>query len=95
MVKILKGYDEYTVRLSQAELNTISLLLGDYNGDDYIRDIGEDFEDYPHEPDNANNNYITGVKADELYNAFYKHRTHLEDREGALKWNYMKRLKCY
>jgi len=44
MVKILKGYDEYTVRLSQAELNTISLLLGDYNGDDYIRDIGEDLK---------------------------------------------------
>ncbi|AEW47299.1 hypothetical protein BCB4_0066 [Bacillus phage B4] len=73
----------YIAVLSQAELNTISLLLGDYNGDDYIRDIGEEFEDYPHEPDNANNNYVTGVKADELYNAFYKHRTHTADGEEA------------
>lgn len=73
--EIEKG--RYMVVLSQAELNTISLLLGDYNGDDYIRDIGAEFEDYPHEPDNANHNYVTGDKADDLYNAFYKHRTTL------------------
>lgn len=78
--EIEKG--RYMVVLSQAELNTISLLLGNYDGDDYIREIGEDFEDYPHEPDNANNNYVTGVKADELYNAFYKHRMRTADGEG-------------
>ncbi|ARQ95192.1 hypothetical protein FLAPJACK_279 [Bacillus phage Flapjack] len=78
--EIEKG--RYMVVLSQAELNTISLLLGNYDGDDYIRDIGEEFEDYPHEPDNANNNYVTGVKADELYNAFYKHRMRTADGEG-------------
>ncbi|AGY48673.1 hypothetical protein Spock_273 [Bacillus phage Spock] len=78
--EIEKG--RYMIVLSQAELNTISLLLGNYDGDDYIRDIGEEFEDYPHEPDNANNNYVTGVKADELYNAFYKHRMRTADGEG-------------
>ncbi|AHZ09718.1 hypothetical protein FP74_gp078 [Bacillus phage CAM003] len=71
--EIEKG--RYMVVLSQAELNTISLLLGDYDGDDYIRDIGAEFEDYPHEPDNENNNYVTGIAGDDLYNAFKNHRT--------------------
>ncbi|QVW28884.1 hypothetical protein [Bacillus phage SWEP1] len=68
--------------LSQQELNTISLLLGAYEGDDYIREIGEDFEEYPKEPDNANINYVTGVNSDNLFNVFKKHRTVLTDREG-------------
>ncbi|AZF89373.1 hypothetical protein Goe5_c02670 [Bacillus phage vB_BthM-Goe5] len=71
--EIEKG--RYMVVLSQAELNTISLLLGAYEGDDYIRKIGEDFEDYPHEPDNTNNNYVTGIAGDDLFNAFKNHRT--------------------
>jgi len=71
--EIEKG--RYMVVLSQAELNTISLLLGAYEGDDYIRKIGAEFEDYPHEPDNANNNYVTGIAGDDLFNAFKNHRT--------------------
>lgn len=79
IVKTLEG--KYLTFLSQQELNTISLLLGAYEGDDYIREIGEDFEEYPKEPDDANINYVTGVASDELFNAFKKHRTVLTDRE--------------
>lgn len=71
--EIEKG--RYMVVLSQAELNTISLLLGDYDGDDHLRDIAEDFEDYPREETGTNINYITGNKADTLYNVFKRHRT--------------------
>lgn len=79
ITEIEKG--RFVAVLSQQELNTISLLLG-HSSDKLVKELGDDFEDYPEEDLNANTNYLTGNEATSLHSAFEKYRTSLDGKEG-------------
>lgn len=79
MANIKKENGVYIAELSQKELNTISLLIGD-SSDEMVVNLGEDFEGfaYKYDGERYESDYVvTGKESDKLYHEFTRHRTRL------------------
>lgn len=77
MANIKKENGVYIVELSQKELNTLSLLVGD-SSDETVVNLGEEFEGYSYTYDGEHyeSDYtVTGHESDSLYNELKRHRT--------------------